>query len=54
MKGQKETYKDSLKPRCEWIKGAFDTRKSKRADEIDGLLQAKSSLAGATGFLQKA
>jgi len=53
MKGQKETYKDSLKPKCEWIKGAFETRKTKRADEIDGLLQAKSSLAGSTGFLQK-
>jgi len=53
MKGQKETYKDSLKPKCEWIKGAFDTRKTKRADEIDGLLQAKSSLAGSTGFLQQ-
>jgi predicted nucleic acid-binding Zn-ribbon protein len=53
MKGQKEDYKDSLKPRCEWIKGAFDTRASKRNDEIEGLSQAKSSLAGATGFLQK-
>merc|ERR1719316_416836 len=24
MKGQKLKYVDSLKPRCEWIKGAFD------------------------------
>jgi len=53
MKGQKEQYKDSLKPRCEWIKGAFDTRASKRNDEIEGLLQAKSSLSGTTGFLQR-
>lgn len=53
MKGQKEQYKDSLKPRCEWIKGAFDTRAGKRNDEIEGLLQAKSSLSGSTGFLQK-
>jgi len=53
-KGQKEQYKDSLKPRCEWIKGAFDTRKSKRADEIQGLLDAKGSLSGeAAGFLQR-
>jgi len=53
MKGQKEQYKDSLKPRCEWIKGAFDSRASKRNDEIEGLLQAKSSLSGSPGFLQK-
>jgi len=53
-KGQKEQYKDSLKPRCEWIKGAFDTRKSKRADEIQGLLDAKGSLSGdSAGFLQR-
>merc|ERR1719253_2231541 len=54
-KGQKEQYADSLKPKCEWIKGAFDTRKSKREDEIQGLLDAKGSLSGdSAGFLQKA
>merc|ERR1719379_2756823 len=54
MKGQKEQYADALKPKCEWIKGAFDTRKSKRDDEIEGLLEAKSSLAGGgSAFLQK-
>jgi len=53
-KGQKEQYSDSLKPRCEWIKGAFDTRKTKREDEIQGLLDAKGSLAGdSAGFLQR-
>merc|ERR1719181_1623232 len=46
MKGQKEQYADALKPKCEWIKGAFDTRKGKRDEEIEGLLEAKSSLAG--------
>merc|ERR1719235_2468970 len=54
MKGQKEQYADALKPKCEWIKGAFDTRKSKRDDEIEGLLEAKSSLAGGgSAFLQR-
>merc|ERR1719236_323425 len=54
MKGQKEQYADALKPKCEWIKGAFDTRKTKRDDEIEGLLEAKSSLAGGgSAFLQK-
>merc|ERR1719265_1328660 len=54
MKGQKEQYADALKPKCEWIKGAFDTRKSKRNDEIEGLLEAKSSLAGGgSAFLQR-
>jgi hypothetical protein len=54
-KGQKEQYADSLKPKCEWIKGAFDTRKTKREDEIQGLLDAKGSLSGdSAGFLQKA
>jgi peptidoglycan hydrolase CwlO-like protein len=53
-KGQKEQYADSLKPKCEWIKGAFDTRKTKREDEIQGLLDAKGSLSGdSAGFLQK-
>merc|ERR1719213_781025 len=54
MKENKEKYRESLKPKCDWMKGAFDERRTKRRQEMDGLLQAKASLAGAAaGFLQK-
>jgi peptidoglycan hydrolase CwlO-like protein len=56
MKENKEKYRESLKPKCDWMKGAFDTRREKRRTEMDGLLQAKASLAGAAAgasFLQK-
>merc|ERR1719460_646852 len=54
MKDNKQKYRESLKPKCDWMKGAFDTRREKRRQEMDGLLQAKASLAGAAaGFLQK-
>merc|ERR1719217_1242171 len=56
MKENKEKYRESLKPKCDWMKGAFDTRREKRRQEMDGLLQAKASLAGAAAgasFLQK-
>merc|ERR1719265_569609 len=54
MKENKEKYRESLKPKCDWMKGAFDTRREKRRQEMNGLLQAKASLAGAAaGFLQK-
>jgi len=54
MKENKQKYRESLKPKCDWMKGAFDTRREKRRQEMDGLLQAKASLAGAAaGFLQK-
>merc|ERR1719199_2258409 len=47
MKENKQKYRDSLKPKCDWMKGAFDTRRTKRREEMDGLLQAKAALAGA-------
>merc|ERR1719183_2484660 len=47
MKENKQKYRESLKPKCDWMKGAFDTRRSKRREEMDGLLQAKAALAGA-------
>jgi len=56
MKENKESYRESLKPKCDWMKGAFDTRRSKRREEMDGLLEAKASLAGAAAgeeFIQK-
>merc|ERR1719156_57113 len=51
----KEKYRESLKPKCDWMKGAFDTRREKRRTEMNGLLEAKASLAGAAAgaFLQK-
>merc|ERR1712166_1680819 len=56
MKENKQAYRDSLKPKCDWMKGAFDTRRSKRREEMNGLLEAKASLAGAAAgeeFIQK-
>jgi len=55
MKENKEKYRESLKPKCDWMKGAFDTRREKRRTEMNGLLEAKASLAGAAAgaFLQK-
>merc|ERR1719235_870644 len=47
MKDNKQKYRDSLKPKCDWMKGAFDTRRTKRREEMDGLLQSKAALAGA-------
>jgi hypothetical protein len=46
-----------IKPNCDWILGAFDSRQSARRAEAKGLNEAKSVLAGAAptnvGFLQK-
>merc|ERR1719146_383991 len=47
MKENKQKYRDSLKPKCDWMKGAFDTRRTKRREEMNGLLEAKAALAGA-------
>jgi len=53
-KENKQKYRDSLKPKCDWMKESFDNRRSKRREEMDGLLQAKASLAGGgAGFIQK-
>merc|ERR1719263_2094640 len=54
-------YLNKIKPNCEWIKGAFTLRAKARAKEEEGLMEAKSILAGAVfvqedqnvGFLQK-
>merc|ERR1719194_152489 len=54
MKDNKQKYRDSLKPKCDWMKGAFDTRRSKRREEMDGLLQAKAALAGAAAGAEEA
>merc|ERR1719313_3019007 len=53
-KENKEKYRDSLKPKCDWMKESFNNRRTKRREEMDGLLQAKASLAGGVGgFIQK-
>jgi len=54
-KDNRQKYRDSLKPKCDWMKETFGTRRTKRREEMDGLLAAKASLAGggAAGLLQK-
>merc|ERR1719378_1420975 len=46
MKAQKKQYRKDLKPKCDWMKEAFDTRRTNRQDEMTGLMHAKASLAG--------
>jgi len=48
-KDNRQKYRDSLKPKCDWMKETFGTRRTKRREEMDGLLAAKASLAGAVG-----
>jgi len=53
-KDNRQKYRDSLKPKCDWMKESFGNRRTKRREEMDGLLAAKASLAGGLGgFLQK-
>jgi len=46
MKGQKKQYREDLKPKCDWMKEAFDTRRVARQEEMTGMMNAKASLAG--------
>jgi len=46
MKAQKKQYREDLKPKCDWMKEAFQTRREARQQEMTGLLEAKGSLAG--------
>merc|ERR1719263_2429307 len=46
MKAQKKQYREDLKPKCDWMKDAFDTRRTNRQAEMDGMMHAKASLAG--------
>merc|ERR1711920_30322 len=41
-----EKLKGSLNEDCKWIKSHFESRKKKRAAEMDGLTEAKGFLAG--------
>jgi hypothetical protein len=39
-------YLEKIAPNCDWIRGAFYTRLGRRKQEMDGLTDAKSLLAG--------
>jgi hypothetical protein len=45
--GAIEDYRERIRPNCEWIMRAFDGRLQQRADEMNGLVDAKALLAGA-------
>jgi len=46
-------YQGKIKPDCDWIIKAFDSRADARAAELDGLTTAKEFLAGKTALLEK-
>lgn len=39
-------YLASIKPDCDWLYENFDTRRSKRSEEVEGLIEAKGMLNG--------
>lgn len=45
-KGAEGDTKKALATDCDWVKSHFETRRSKRKDEIQGLVDAKGFLAG--------
>merc|ERR1719174_1160755 len=42
---EEKDYLASIKPDCDWVLNSFDERRTKRAAEMEGLLQAKGMLA---------
>merc|ERR1719487_2185153 len=47
-------YLKTIAPGCDYMAVNFELRKQNRAEEIEGLAEAKASLSGGTfGFLQK-
>merc|ERR1719214_235193 len=40
MKAQKKQYREDLKPKCDWMKDAFETRRDNRQEEMNGLMHA--------------
>merc|ERR1719473_101822 len=48
LKDDKEGELDAMKPNCDWVLSTFDSRREKRKAEIQGLIEAKGMLAGAT------
>merc|ERR1719198_1498150 len=47
-------YLRTIAPGCDFIMSNFELRKKNRADEIDGLLEAKAALEGGSFTSQKA
>merc|ERR1719327_2649259 len=45
-KENKAKYRESLKPKCDWMKSTFQERRDARREEMNGLLESKASLAG--------
>lgn len=43
---EEEKMKESLTKNCAWVKSHFDSRRTARQAEIDGLIEAKNFLAG--------
>merc|ERR1719421_2283910 len=46
IRASKKKYREDLKPKCDWMKEAFETRRDQRQDEMSGMMKAKASLAG--------
>merc|ERR1719337_575020 len=46
QKDATDEYLDDLKENCDWIMSEFENRKKQRKDELAGLDDAKSALAG--------
>merc|ERR1719265_2949050 len=44
---EEREYLASIKPDCDFILNAFETRREKRASEVEGLWDARSTLQGA-------
>merc|ERR1719443_923220 len=50
---EEKDYLASIKPDCDWILNSFTERREKRSIEMEGLLEAKGMLAGASpGLVQ--
>merc|ERR1719378_110152 len=50
---QKKKYREDLKPKCDWMKEAFEMRRDKRQNEMNGMMLAKASLAGKEELVQR-
>merc|ERR1719473_1638793 len=48
LEDEKAGELEAMKPNCDWVLSTFDSRRDKRKAEIQGLIEAKGMLAGAT------
>jgi len=53
IRASKKKYREDLKPKCDWMKDAFETRRDKRQEEMNGMMMAKASLAGKEELVQR-